>query len=187
MCSYTLGSPFNLDLSWPTDISLDGGHHSLFSYPFYVKSLSHNFTLVISDVGAYSLKPLFIIGTIITSLTFVATLTSLLYLQTPRKQRREDSSESSSPTRNPIVVAREVPTRLPAHGRLSERVLAITALIGALIGGAGLILLSGFDTYRYTILHRIFLAVFMFGVALSAIMTMVQVSSMPKEERYAGV
>jgi len=149
----------------------------LFLYSLLWEEPFSQLSLVISDVGAYTLKPLFIIGTIITSLTFVATLASLLYLQTPRKQRRGDSSESSSPTWNPIVVAREIPTRLPAHGRLSERVLAITALIGALIGGAGLILLSGFDTYRYTILHRVFLAVFMFGVALSAILTMVQVST----------
>jgi uncharacterized membrane protein len=144
---------------------------------FYGKNRSHNFTPVISDVGAYSLKPLFVIGAIITSLTFVASLASSLYLQAPRKIRQEESSESSSPTQNAIVVARKAQTRLPAHGRTSERVLAITALIGAVIGGAGLILLSGFDTMRYSILHRIFLAVFMFGVALSAILTMIQVSA----------
>ncbi len=141
---------------------------------FYGKNLSHNPNPVISDVGASFLKPLFVIGTIITSLTFVATLASLLYLQAPKRQPQEDFSEPSSPTQNAIV-AREAKTRLPAHGRMSERVLAIIALIGALIGGAGLILLSGFDTLRYPFLHRVFLAVFMFGVALSAIMTMVQV------------
>ena len=140
------------------------------------KNLSHNPTPVISDVGAYSLKPLFVIGTIITSLTFVATLASLLYLQTPKRQRQEDFSEPSTPTQNAIV-APEAKTRLPAHGGMSGRVLAIAALIGALIGGAGLILLSGFDTMRYPILHRVFLTVFMFGVALSAILTMVQVST----------
>lgn len=140
---------------------------------FYGKNLPHNLTPVISDVGAYILKPLFVIGTIITSLTFVATLASLLYLQAPKKQRQRVFPEPSSPTQNAIAV---VQTRLPAHGRTSERILAIMALIGALIGGAGLILLSGFDTMRYSILHRIFLTVFMFGVALSAILTMVQVS-----------
>jgi len=139
------------------------------------KHLSHNPIPVISDVGAYVLKPLFVIGTIITSLTFVATLASFLYLQAPQNQPQEELPELSSPIQNAIVVAREAQTRLPAHGRKSERILAIMALIGALIGGVGLILLSGFDTSRYPTLHRVFLTVFMFGVALSAILTMVQV------------
>ena len=85
--------------------------------------------------------------------------------------------DASSPNQDVHVDVREIPTRLPAHGRMSERVLAIMALIGALIGGMGLILLSGFDTGRYPTLHRTFLAVFMFGVVLSALFTMAQVST----------
>jgi hypothetical protein len=181
MCSNTPDPPSSLDRSWPTEISLDGGQSSLFVYLryilFYGKHLSHKPTLVISDVGAYFLKPLFVIGTIITSLTFVATLAALLYLQAPQKKRQKELFELSSPTQNAVVGTPEVQTRLPAHGRTSERVLAIMALVGALIGGAGLILLSGFDTSRYPILHRVFLTVFMFGVALSALLTMVQVST----------
>jgi len=120
---------------------------------------------------------LFVLGTALTSLTFVATLALLLYLQAPPKQRHEYPSGLSSPSQNDTVPEREAQTRLPAHGRTSERVLAIMALVGALIGGLGLILLSGFDTLRYPTLHRLFLAVFMFGVALSALFTMVQVST----------
>ena len=147
---------------------------ALYSLP--CKDLSHLSTAVISDIGAQFLKPLFIIGTILTSLTFVATLASLFYLQAPQRQHHEDIVESSSLSQNAIVDAREVQTRLPTHGRTSERVLAIMALVGAVIGGAGLILLSGFDTLRYHTLHHVFLGVFMFGVALSALFTMAQVS-----------
>ena len=107
----------------------------------------------------------------------MATLGSLLYLQAPQRRHQEVSSEPSCSSQNAIVDVREIPTRLPAHGRTAERILAIMALVGASIGGAGLILLSGFDTWRYHTLHHIFLAVFMFGVALSALFTMAQVSS----------
>lgn len=61
--------------------------------------------------------------------------------------------------------------------RTRERVLAALAILGAFIGGLGLILLSIFDTARHPGLHRGFLLLFMAGVALSAIFTIVEVSS----------
>jgi len=59
--------------------------------------------------------------------------------------------------------------------RRRELVLGVLAAISAFIGGAGLILLSVFDTAQYTTPHRVFLLVFMMGVSLSAIFTVVEV------------
>ena len=59
--------------------------------------------------------------------------------------------------------------------RRRERVFACLAILGAFIGGCGLILLSIFDTKRHTSLHRVFLLVFIVGVGLSAIFTVVEV------------
>lgn len=103
----------------------------------------------ISDIGADILKPFFIIGCIITALSLVGTLFAERWL------RHEG--------------------RLTRDHRLRQKILAILAIIGSFVGGAGLILLSGFDTKRYTSLHRVFLGIFMLGVALSAIFTVAEV------------
>ena len=58
--------------------------------------------------------------------------------------------------------------------RRRERVLSSLAILGALIGGAGLVLLTVFDTLRHHTLHRTFLLVFILGVALSAIFTVLE-------------
>jgi len=58
--------------------------------------------------------------------------------------------------------------------RRREQVFSVLAILGSFIGGAGLILLSVFDTKRFSSAHRIFLLVFMVGVALSAIFTVVE-------------
>lgn len=63
---------------------------------------------------------------------------------------------------------------LPAM-RTRERVFSVLAILGSFIGGCGLILLTILDTKRHPTLHRIFLLVFMVGVALSAIFTVVEV------------
>lgn len=50
------------------------------------------------------------------------------------------------------------------------------AIASSVLGGAGVILLSIFDTKRFQNLHRVFLLVFMVGVAFSAIFTVAEVS-----------
>jgi len=50
------------------------------------------------------------------------------------------------------------------------------AMAGSFIGGLRLLLLSIFDTKRYSSAHRAFLLVFIVGVALSAIVTMLEMS-----------
>ena len=75
--------------------------------------------LVISDVGADFLKPFFVIGSVITAVSFALTLVEARLLQ--HQQRL-----------------------LPAQRR-SAKFLSYCAIGGASLGGLALILLSGFD------------------------------------------
>ena len=61
--------------------------------------------------------------------------------------------------------------------RKREHVFAAFAILGSFIGGVGLICLAAFDTKRYTSLHRIFLLVFILGVGISAIFSVIEVRS----------
>lgn len=67
--------------------------------------------------------------------------------------------------------------RLIANMRMRERVFGSLAVLGSFIGGCGLILLSIFDTKRHPTIHRVFLLIFIVGVALSAIFTIIEVNS----------
>ncbi|KAL9714297.1 hypothetical protein Ac2012v2_002610 [Leucoagaricus gongylophorus] len=109
----------------------------------------------ISDVGASGLKPLFIAGCAITALCFFLTL----------------------------VVARVLrhTGRLVAHTRRRETVLGVLAMLGSFIGGLGLLLLSILDTKRHSSAHRAFLLVFIIGVALSAIFTILEYRWLSKD------
>ncbi|KAF9468163.1 Frag1/DRAM/Sfk1 [Collybia nuda] len=102
----------------------------------------------ISDVGADILKPLFIVGCAITAVSF------FLSLVVERWLRHSG--------------------RLMPHLRKRERILGSLAVLGSFIGGIGLILLSVFDTKRHSSLHRLFLLIFIVGVAMSAIFTIIE-------------
>ncbi|KAK1219368.1 hypothetical protein PQX77_017892 [Marasmius sp. AFHP31] len=69
--------------------------------------------------------------------------------------------------------------------RTRERVTSTIAVLGSFIGGCGLILLSVFDTKRHSSLHRLFLLIFMLGVAISAIFTIIEYRWLSKD--YWGV
>ncbi|TFK75108.1 hypothetical protein BDN72DRAFT_832412 [Pluteus cervinus] len=111
----------------------------------------------ISDVGASYLKPLFIAGSSITAVSFFLSLSIERWLRHSR--------------------------RLPPNMAMREKVFSILAIIGSAAGGAGLILLSVFDTLHYTRLHRGFLLLFMLGVALSAIFTVIEYRWISKDFR----
>ncbi|CCM04243.1 uncharacterized protein FIBRA_06410 [Fibroporia radiculosa] len=102
----------------------------------------------ISDIGASYLKPLFIVCCCITGVSFFLTLVIERWLRHSG--------------------------RLVPNMRRRERVFASLSVLGAFIGGAGLILLSIFDTGRYPSLHRVFLLVFIIGVGLAAIFTIIE-------------
>lgn len=65
--------------------------------------------------------------------------------------------------------------RLMPNMRNRERVFSVLAMLGAFIGGAGLLFLSIFDTKRYPSAHRACLLVFIVGVGLSAIFSIIEV------------
>lgn len=102
----------------------------------------------ISDVGASYLKPLFVVACCITGVGFFISLCLERWLRHSG--------------------------RLLPDMRRRERYLSFMAILGSFIGGAGLILLSGFDTDRYPSLHRLFLLIFIIGVGMSAIFTVLE-------------
>jgi len=106
----------------------------------------------ISDIGADILKPLFITGCSITGIGF------FLSLLIERRLRHTG--------------------RLEQEWRTRERVFGWLSVGSAFIGGCGLILLSVFDTKRYTTEHRLFLLIFILGVGFSAIFTCIEVRSL---------
>ncbi|KAF5371851.1 hypothetical protein D9615_009542 [Tricholomella constricta] len=111
----------------------------------------------ISDIGADILKPLFIAAGAITGLGF------FLCLCVERLLRYTG--------------------RLVPNMRKREFVFSYLAIFGSLVGGVGLILLTVFDTQRHPSLHRVFLLVFIVGVALSAIFTVIEYRWISKDFR----
>jgi len=111
----------------------------------------------ISDIGASFLKPLFIVGCCLTAVCFFLSLIVERYLRHS---------------------GRLIPVM-----RRRERVFGFLACLGSFMGGCGLILLSIFDTLRHPSLHRLFLLIFMLGVALSAIFTVIEYKYISKDFR----
>ncbi|KYK54330.1 uncharacterized protein DCS_06287 [Drechmeria coniospora] len=97
----------------------------------------------ISDVGAQELKPLFIAGSAITTLTLDLSFFSELWL-------RHNG-------------------RLVSNSSTGEKILVLLSIFFAIVGTCGLILLSVFDTLRYPRLHVLFLLLFILGYLFSAI------------------
>ncbi|KAI1367422.1 hypothetical protein F5Y08DRAFT_66680 [Xylaria arbuscula] len=98
----------------------------------------------ISDVGASELKPLFVVGSILTTVFLDASFIA------DRLLRHKG--------------------RLVPNTTLTEKILSGVSIFFALVGTIGLTFLSGFDTLRYPKLHDIFLVLFIGGYLISAIM-----------------
>ncbi|KAH8104268.1 Frag1/DRAM/Sfk1 family-domain-containing protein [Phellopilus nigrolimitatus] len=116
--------------------------------PHYVSMLETQHIAYISDVAADFLKPLFITGNVITAIGLSLSLSI-------ERWARHDG-------------------RLLPNMRKREKVTSALAIIWSFVGGAGLILLSVFDTKRYPLLHDVFLGVFVAGTAISAFFTIVE-------------
>jgi len=97
----------------------------------------------ISDVGAQGLKPLFIAMSAVTVVTFDLAFILERWLRHTG--------------------------RLTHNTSLVQKVLSVLSIIAAIVGAAGLILLSIFDTLRHPHLHDIFLCLFIGGYIVSAI------------------
>lgn len=59
--------------------------------------------------------------------------------------------------------------KLAPNTSIWQKIYSGIAIVGAIVGGVGLILLSIFDTVRHPRLHNVFLAVFIIGYIVSAI------------------
>src|SRR3954451_25397095 len=88
----------------------------------------------ISDVGAYRLKPLFITGSVITTVFLDIGFLAERWLRHTGRLARNTST--------------------------TQKVLSVVSSIFAIAGAAGLILLSIFDTYHHKRLHDGFLLLF---------------------------
>ncbi|KAL7817012.1 Frag1/DRAM/Sfk1 family domain-containing protein [Trichoderma aethiopicum] len=97
----------------------------------------------ISDIGASKLKPLFIAGSAVTTVFLDLAFAAERWL-------RHNG-------------------RLVPNTTLKEKVLAIVSIVFAVIGTAGLILLSIFDTHHHHKAHDVFLLLFIAGYLLSAV------------------
>ena len=111
--------------------------------PHYVSMEPIQNIAYISDVGATELKPLFIAGSVVTTLFLDASFAADRWL-------------------------RHKGTLVPNTTRL-EKILSALAILAAVFGTVGLICLSIFDTVHYPKTHDIFLAVFIVGYVVSAI------------------
>ncbi|XDG02046.1 hypothetical protein ABKA04_001661 [Annulohypoxylon sp. FPYF3050] len=111
----------------------------------------------ISDVGASNLKPLFVVGCIITTIFLD------LSFGADRWLRHRG--------------------RLVPNTSTGEKVLSGLCIFFALIGTIGLTFLSGFDTLRYPRLHDIFLLLFIAGYLLSAIFICWEYQRLGKKNR----
>lgn len=97
----------------------------------------------ISDIGHGTLKPMFIAMSAVTVVTFDLAFIFERYLRHTGK--------------------------LAPNTSVWQKVYSACATIAAIIGAAGLILLTIFDNLRHNTLHNIFLAVFIGGYIISAI------------------
>ncbi|KAK2768845.1 hypothetical protein FQN54_000705 [Arachnomyces sp. PD_36] len=97
----------------------------------------------ISDIGATYLKPLFIAGSAVTTVSFDLAFIAERWL-------------------------RHV-GRLAPNKSWTDKIFAIISIFFAICGAAGLILLSIFDTVRYPRRHNGFLVMFIGGYLLSAV------------------
>ncbi|MCJ1294760.1 hypothetical protein MMC34_006318 [Xylographa carneopallida] len=111
--------------------------------PHYASMDSGQSIAYISDIGAQGLKPLFITGCCVTTIFLDLAFVSERWLRHSGRLERNTTR--------------------------AEKVLSVLAIIFAIAGTAGLILLSIFDTLRHPHLHDGFLLLFIAGYIISAI------------------
>jgi hypothetical protein len=117
-------------------------HWNVDGKPHYASMDPSQHIAYISDVGAQSLKPLFIAGSVVTTIFLDLSFLSERFL---RHQGR-----------------------LAKNTSIIQKILSGLSMVAALVGTAGLILLSIFDTLRHPKLHDIFLVLFIAGYVVSA-------------------
>ncbi|KAF2147233.1 uncharacterized protein K452DRAFT_282223 [Aplosporella prunicola CBS 121167] len=100
----------------------------------------------ISDIAAFELKPLFLVGSCITAFAFIGTVCAVHFARYNRRMYGIDDVWYKHWT-------------------------SFVAMLSGVVAGAGLILLGVMDTFRFHEEHRILLLVCFSGLALSALCT----------------
>lgn len=118
-------------------------HWEATGHPHYPSMEPGQRIAFISDTGAYKLKPLFIAGSVVSTVFLDLAFVSERWLRHTGKLARNNHT--------------------------SQKILSVCSIIAALAGTAGLILLSIFDTYNYPLRHNGFLLLFLAGYIISAI------------------
>lgn len=137
-----LGMLLGLLISWATTtVRLPTGE--LQSPPRYITMDRGQTIAYISDVGAQHLKPLFIAGSIVTTVFLDLAFLSERWLRHRGRLARNTTS--------------------------LEKTLSYLGILFAVFGSAGLILLSIFDTLHYPTAHDCFLLLFIAGYVVSAV------------------
>lgn len=111
--------------------------------PHYPSMEPGQYVAYISDVGASTLKPLFVVGCCVSAVLLDASFLADRWLRHKG--------------------------RLVPNSTTGEKILSYLTIVFAVVGTVGLCLLSGFDTVRYPTHHDLFLLLFMAGYVLSAI------------------
>lgn len=111
--------------------------------PHYVTMSEGQYIPYISDIGADTLKPMFIAMSTVTVVTFDLAFIFERYLRHAGK--------------------------LTPNTSVWQKIYSLCATIAAIVGAAGLILLTIFDCKNHNRLHNIFLGVFILGYIVSAI------------------
>lgn len=111
--------------------------------PHYVSMDPNQKIAYISDIGATSLKPLFIIGCCLTTIFLDLSLISERWLRHTGRLARNTS--------------------------FGQKILVWLSMLCAAFGTAGLVLLGVYDTRHFPKLHDVYLILFISGYVLSAI------------------
>jgi hypothetical protein len=118
-------------------------HWNVDGKPHYASMDPTQHIAYISDVGAQSLKPLFIAGSVVTTIFLDLSFLSERFLRHQGRLARNTS--------------------------ITQKILSWLSIAAAVVGTVGLICLSIFDTLRHPSLHDVFLVLFIAGYVVSAI------------------
>jgi len=125
--------------------------------PYYRSENDGQTIIYISDVGAFEMKPLFIAMGTVSVVTF-----DLAFIAERWLRHRG---------------------RLVHNTSTTQKVLAILSIVFAIIGAAGLIMLTIFDTWHHPSLHNVFLSLFIGGYVISACFTCAEYQRLGKRFR----
>ncbi|EED12175.1 protein SFK1, putative [Talaromyces stipitatus ATCC 10500] len=122
----------------------------------------------LSDIGAQHLKPIFITCTSIAMITYIPTLIFYFYHMSPARIPLSSSSESIVRA-NSLPSIYSTPPSLPVQYQTQQKKwhdslvfqisVPILSILFSLVGATNLILLTIFDTARYTSAHQLLLPI----------------------------